>query len=138
MADEKDEAPVVEATEEGRSFAVEGNDTDDYVGVSPEYRTYANDTEAPHRGEGVEEVIQTLQQDSDEENATVLGADSAVVDGGVVAPSTAQVEGGEADEPDPDADNVVAIPSVDPASGQPEAGLPADGDDDEDGAAAPN
>ena len=30
-----------------RDFRVEGNKTDGYIGVSPEYKTYANDTEAP-------------------------------------------------------------------------------------------
>ena len=32
----------------GRDFRVEGNDVDGYVGVSPEYRTYANETEKPY------------------------------------------------------------------------------------------
>jgi len=31
----------------GRDFRVEGNDVRDYIGVDPEYRTYANATEAP-------------------------------------------------------------------------------------------
>src|SRR6059058_127963 len=36
-------------------YAVEGNDTSGYVGVSPEYMTYANDTEKPLTAdEGVE------------------------------------------------------------------------------------
>lgn len=38
------EAPEDEG---GREFAVEGNDTDGYIGAGPEYRTYANETEAP-------------------------------------------------------------------------------------------
>lgn len=38
------EAPEAE---EGRTYAVEGNKLDGYVGVSGEYATYANDTEAP-------------------------------------------------------------------------------------------
>ncbi len=42
--------PPVE-DDEGRTFAVEGNDTDDYFGTSAEYRTYANETDAPHRSE---------------------------------------------------------------------------------------
>jgi len=33
--------------EGGRDFAVEGNDTEGYIGANPEYRTYANETEAP-------------------------------------------------------------------------------------------
>lgn len=44
-ADREGKAP--EAPSEGRSFAVEGNDLSGYVGVDPEYQTYANDTEAP-------------------------------------------------------------------------------------------
>lgn len=40
MADE-------EKTPEARAFAVEGNDLSGYVGVSPEYRTYANETDKP-------------------------------------------------------------------------------------------
>lgn len=43
------EAPA--GDEGGREFAVEGNDTDGYIGVSPEYRTYANETEAPVTGD---------------------------------------------------------------------------------------
>lgn len=49
LADERDRtgAPV--------TYAVEGNDTSGYIGVSPEYATYANETEAPLQGtEGVE------------------------------------------------------------------------------------
>lgn len=33
-------------------YAVEDNDTSAYVGVNPEYMTYANDTEKPLRAEG--------------------------------------------------------------------------------------
>lgn len=32
---------------EGRDYRVEGNDTSGYIGVSPEYMTYANETEKP-------------------------------------------------------------------------------------------
>src|SRR6478752_7090424 len=32
---------------EARSFLVEGNDVTEYIGTSPEYATYANETEAP-------------------------------------------------------------------------------------------
>ena len=32
---------------DGRDFRVEDNDISEYVGVSPEYATYANETEAP-------------------------------------------------------------------------------------------
>lgn len=58
----KENAPKGETPGEGRSFAVEGNDTSKYVGVSPEYKTYANDTEAPLRGEdGAESVFEERQ-----------------------------------------------------------------------------
>lgn len=36
---------------DGRDFRVEGNDVENYVGVSPEYATYANETEAPLKGD---------------------------------------------------------------------------------------
>lgn len=32
---------------DGRDYTVEGNDTSGYIGVSPEYMTYANETEKP-------------------------------------------------------------------------------------------
>lgn len=31
----------------GRDFRVQGNDISDYIGVSPEYMTYANETDKP-------------------------------------------------------------------------------------------
>lgn len=37
---------------EARSYLVEGNDVTNYIGTSPEYATYANETEAPGQGEG--------------------------------------------------------------------------------------
>lgn len=37
---------------EPRVFAVEGNDLSGYVGVAPEYMTYANSTEAPAVADG--------------------------------------------------------------------------------------
>lgn len=33
--------------EEIRSFAVDGQTSDDYVGVSPEYKTFADDRQKP-------------------------------------------------------------------------------------------
>lgn len=42
-----------------RKLAVEGNETEAYVGVDPIYQTYANDTEAPLRAEkGVEAKLE--------------------------------------------------------------------------------
>lgn len=44
------------------SYAVEGNDTSGYIGVSPEYMTYASATEAPLQGtEGAEAQAGYLQ-----------------------------------------------------------------------------
>jgi hypothetical protein len=46
-------------------FAVEGNDTSAYVGVSPEYMTYSNETEKPLRAEeGVEADLEAEALDS--------------------------------------------------------------------------
>lgn len=41
------DAYVGPTSTEGRDFRVEGNDTSSYIGTSPEYQTYANETEAP-------------------------------------------------------------------------------------------
>ncbi len=40
-------APVDEIVVDGRDYRVEGNDISGYVGVDPEYMTYANETEKP-------------------------------------------------------------------------------------------
>lgn len=52
-------APVPDPDEvAGQSYAVEGNELDGYIGTSPEYMTYANDTEKPGVGEdNVEEDV---------------------------------------------------------------------------------
>lgn len=50
-------------------YAVDGNETGDYVGVSPEYMTYANETEKPLRAEG------GVEKDLEDE---VLGQDHLV------------------------------------------------------------
>lgn len=42
-----DEAASREAPQDGRDYTVEGNELDGYVGVSPEYMNYANETEKP-------------------------------------------------------------------------------------------
>lgn len=42
---------------EGRNFAVEDNDTSNYVGVSPEYMTYANEYDAPLEADGGVEAV---------------------------------------------------------------------------------
>lgn len=38
-------------------YAVEGNNLDAYVGVDPCYMTYANDTEKPLVGDGIEDKV---------------------------------------------------------------------------------
>lgn len=50
-------------TEDQAAYAVEGNDTSQYIGVSPEYMTYANETEKPLAAEhGAEKVaLEELQ-----------------------------------------------------------------------------
>lgn len=48
-----------ESAADGREYATEDTDDSNYVGVSPEYMTHANDTEKPLRGdEGVEAEIE--------------------------------------------------------------------------------
>lgn len=61
---------------DGRSFRVEGNDLSDYVGTSPEYQNYADETHKPSRGEegSAEAEVQTQQQDTDDANAYVVSA----------------------------------------------------------------
>jgi hypothetical protein len=115
----KDEPNVVEATVEGRSYEVEGNDTSDYVGASPEYRTYAEETHKPFQGdEGKEAVVQELQAQHDEDMKQV---GDRPVDGGPVAPSTADVLSGEAEAPEPGDPSSASVASVDPVDGQPQA-----------------
>ena len=80
------------AQNDGRDFAVEGNDLSGYVGVSPEYMNYANETEAPLRG------------DDDEVQAAVADHD-ALVAGEPQAPSEVYGEAedeDEATEPEPE------------------------------------
>ena len=43
--------------DEGREYAVEGNELDEYVGANPEYMTYANETEKPYASEGAEAEV---------------------------------------------------------------------------------
>lgn len=50
-----------EPPQDGRSYAVEGNDLDNYVNTSPEYMTYANETEKPHAAE--EGIFKDLEED---------------------------------------------------------------------------
>lgn len=63
----EDRAPYVHP-EGARDYRVEGNDVRDYVGVDPEYMTYANATEAPMLTD-TERYDQTTQYDHLEGNA---------------------------------------------------------------------
>lgn len=63
---EKDRAEYVHP-EGARDYRVEGNDIRDYVGVDPEYMTYANATEAPMLTD-TERYDQTTQYDHLEGN----------------------------------------------------------------------
>jgi len=50
-----------------RSFAVEGNDLDNYVGVDPIYQNYANESEAPLKAEdGPEQVLEEAVEEEEE------------------------------------------------------------------------
>jgi hypothetical protein len=65
----EDRAPYeYDAEVHGRDYRVEGNDVRDYVGVDPEYMTYANPTEAPMLTD-TERWDQTTQYDHLEGNA---------------------------------------------------------------------
>jgi hypothetical protein len=46
--------------DEARNFAVEGNDLSGYIGVSPEYMTYADETQKPYSTD--EEVLSPAEQ----------------------------------------------------------------------------
>jgi hypothetical protein len=46
--------------DEARNFGVEGNDLSGYIGVSPEYMTYADDTHKPYSTD--EEVLPPAEQ----------------------------------------------------------------------------
>lgn len=59
-AEKGEDAPEVG---EARSFAVEGNKLDGYIGVSPEYQNYASETHAPLTAtEGLEADLLARQQ----------------------------------------------------------------------------
>lgn len=72
-----DEEAKQEQVTDGRSWAVEGNDTSGYVGVDPEYRNYANETEKPILTEKDRDFMDTMgmQSDVDREDNTVIAED---------------------------------------------------------------
>jgi hypothetical protein len=74
---------------EGRTFAVEDNELDGYVGTSAEYQTYANDTEAPVKADDSAEnrVIESFVKGQGE---LELGVKAKEEDKSVKAESTPQ------------------------------------------------
>jgi hypothetical protein len=82
--------------EGARDYRVEGNDVRDYIGVDPEYMTYANETEAPiltdserflhtdqydHLEGNADEDEESSDEDSaDEESTDADGAKDSAVD----------------------------------------------------------
>lgn len=89
--DVSDQAAVPEA----RSFEVEGNDTSAYVGVSPEYMGYGDETQRPYAAEG------GVQQVAEEKFAEAISAEApeaveadeqTQVNAGVIAPGQSPVE----------------------------------------------
>lgn len=59
--------PVDEPVNEPRNFTLEGNDTSGYVGVDPEYRNYANETDKPYLTDDEREHLRTVGQPTDDE-----------------------------------------------------------------------
>jgi hypothetical protein len=58
----------------GRDFRVEGNDVDGYIGVSPEYRTYANPTDKPYLTQGDVDLLVRSGLPTDVEAMTLANA----------------------------------------------------------------
>lgn len=78
----KDEDGANPETEvDGRDYRVEGNDTTHYVGTSPEYMTYANETEAPYVGTDEDAALQKAVQDHDDANASAAAYTGPTVSG---------------------------------------------------------
>lgn len=87
----------------GRDFRVEGNDVDGYIGVSPEYRTYASPTERPYITEDEVTILVDAGLPTDVEQLTLQNAapQSLPSDGGDEGdthPSEVLEEPGKADD----------------------------------------
>lgn len=88
-----------EVIEVNAPYAVEDNDTSNYVGVSPEYMTYANDTEKPLRAEeGLEKELEDQFLDGDRFKVAqaVSAEDNATQGGGSVHQTVYPAVSGEA------------------------------------------
>lgn len=62
----------------GRDFRVEGNNVDGYIGVSPEYRTYASDTEKPFLSQEDVDFLMKTGLPTDVEKMTMENARTSV------------------------------------------------------------
>lgn len=94
-------APVVmRDPEEGRDFRVEGNDISGYVGVDPEYMTYASDTEKP---------INTAEEQWD---LGLLDHLEGNMDEDVKEPEVKETEGDETKTDDTKTDDTQVPPAV--------------------------
>lgn len=86
----------------GRDFRVEGNDVDGYIGVSDEYRTYANPTERPYITEDEVKILIDADYPTDVERLTLQNAAATPVevdeDEADTHPSKLLEEPGEADK----------------------------------------
>lgn len=69
MADEKRDATAESVVM--RDFSVEGNELDGYLGVSPEYATYANEGEKPYASE--DDEVEQRVRNARPEAVTVTG-----------------------------------------------------------------
>lgn len=66
--------------DDAKNFAVEGNDLNGFIGVSPEYMTYADETHKPlSTSEEVVPRVEQLMLELDEDEATVVSAKSTTV-----------------------------------------------------------
>lgn len=80
----------------GRDFRVEGNDVDGYVGVTAEYRNYANETEKPYTTDEDVEIFLASGTLTDVEVMTAQNAE---------ANARAKAAQGDDDEEDEESDD---------------------------------
>lgn len=91
-----DGTPVVRTI--GRDFRVEGNDVDGYIGVSAEYRTYANETEKPYVTDGEVEAMLASGQLTDAEMLTLQVAGQKQASGVVPSEEDDDEKGDDEDD----------------------------------------
>jgi len=78
LAREAGDSPDDQTT--ARTFQLEGNDVENFVGVEPERMNYANDTEAPLAAEGGPEAEVEKRLADDPGGQTTLGPGASVDD----------------------------------------------------------